>query len=94
MKMNELDLLLNEFEQAVSNVQELAGQIRSFFTTKEEPVDKEISFIDLRALCANKSRAGFTEEIRTMILDTGANKLSEVEPNRYAELYTRVEALR
>lgn len=96
MKMSELDLLLDEFEQAVNHVQELAKEIRAFFTTKEEPAEEEkpISFTELRALCANKSRAGHTEEIKAMILDTGAHKLSEVEPNRYRELYQRVEALR
>ena len=96
MKMSELDLLLGEFEQAVNHVQELAKEIRAFFTTKEEPAEEEkpISFTELRALCANKSRAGHTEEIKAMILDTGAHKLSEVEPNQYGELYKRVEALR
>ena len=97
MKMSELDLLLDEFEQAACHVQELAKEIRSFFTTKEEPAaeeEKPISFTELRALCANKSRAGHTEEIKAMILDTGAHKLSEVEPNQYGELYKRVEALR
>lgn len=96
MKMSELDLLLDEFEQAACHVQELAKEIRAFFTTKEEPAEEEkpISFTELRALCANKSRAGHTEEIKAMIQDTGANRLSEVEPNRYRELYQRVEALR
>ena len=96
MKMSELDLLLDEFEQAACHIQELAKEIRAFFTTKEEPAEEEkpISFTELRALCANKSRAGHTEAIKAMILDTGAHKLSEVEPNRYRELYQRVEALR
>ena len=96
MKMSELDLLLGEFEQAACHVQELAKEIRAFFTTKEEPAEEEkpISFTELRALCANKSRAGHTEAIKAMILDTGAHKLSEVEPNQYGELYQRVEALR
>ena len=96
MKMSELDLLLGEFEQAACHIQELAKEIRSFFTTKEEPAEEEkpISFTELRALCANKSRAGHTEAIKAMILDTGAHKLSEVEPNQYGELYQRVEALR
>lgn len=96
MKMSELDLLLGEFEQAACHVQELAKDIRAFFTTKEEPAEEEkpISFTELRALCANKSRAGHTEAIKAMILDTGAHKLSEVEPNQYGELYKRVEALR
>ena len=94
--MNELDLLLNELTEAAQHFMDLVNDLRSMFTTKEEPVEEEktISFTELRALCANKSRAGHTEEIKAMIQDTGANRLSEVEPNRYGELYQRVEALR
>lgn len=94
--MNELDLLLNELTEAAQHFMDLVNDLRSMFTTKEEPVEEEktISFTELRALCANKSRAGHTEEIKAMIQDTGANRLSEVEPNRYGELYKRVEALR
>ena len=94
--MNELDLLLNELTEAAQHFMDLVNDLRSMFTTKEEPVEEEktISFTELRALCANKSRAGHTEEIKAMIQDTGANRLSEVEPNRYCELYQRVEALR
>lgn len=94
--MNELDLLLNELTEAAQHFMDLVNDLRSMFTTKEEPVEEEktISFTELRALCANKSRAGHTEEIKAMIQDTGANRLSEVEPNRYRELYQRVEALR
>ena len=94
--MNELDLLLNELTEAAQHFMDLVNDLRSMFTTKEEPVEEEkpISFTELRALCANKSIAGHTEEIKAMIQDTGANRLSEVEPNRYRELYQRVEALR
>ena len=94
--MNELDLLLNELTEAAQHFMDLVNDLRSMFTTKEEPVEEEktISFTELRALCANKSRAGHTEEIKAMIQDTGANRLSEVEPNRYRELSQRVEALR
>lgn len=93
--MSELDLLLDELTEAALHFMDLVNNLRSMFTTKEEPVVEErpISFTELRALCANKSRAGHTEEIRAMILDTGAHKLSEVEPNQYGALYQRVEAL-
>ncbi len=94
--MNELDLLLNELSEAAQHFMDLINDLRSMFTTKEEPVEEEktVSFTELRALCASMSRAGHTEEIKAMIQDTGAHRLSEVEPNQYGELYKRVEALR
>lgn len=96
MKLKELDLLITEFEEMASHRQQLCQDLRSMFTTRsEETIEEiEISFTELRALCANKSRDGHTQTIRDMILDTGAKKLSEVEPSKYTELYRRVEALR
>ena len=94
MKLKELDLLITEFEEMASNMQQLCQDLRSMFTTQPEETIEEVSFTKLRALCANKSRDGHTQTIRDMILDTGAKKLSEVEPSKYTELYRRVEALR
>lgn len=91
--MSELDALLKEVEETADHMQQLAADLRNMFSAKEEP-KREISFTELRALCANKSKDGFTKSIRQLILDLGANKLSEVEPNRYQELYDKVEALK
>ncbi|WP_273234236.1 hypothetical protein [Ileibacterium valens] len=91
--MSELDALLKEFEAAADHIQQLVTDIRNLFTTKEEP-KKEISFTDLRALCAGKSRDGFTAKVKELIVSMGANRLSEVEPNRYEELYEKVEDLK
>lgn len=90
--MSELDALLNEIEQTVEHMNQLAAQVRSMFSTKEEP-EETVTFPELRALCANKSRDGMTAQVRTLIQEFGARKLSEIEPSRYEELYRKVEAL-
>lgn len=48
--MNELDLLLNELTEAAQHFMDLVNDLRSMFTTKEEPVEEEktISFTELR----------------------------------------------
>lgn len=94
--MSELDLLFKEMEDAATHFMDLIGEMRSMFTTKEEPVaeEKKVEFTELRSLCANKSRDGFTDAVRELIHATGAKKLSEVEPNHYAELYKKVESLK
>lgn len=95
--MSELDLLLKDFEETADHMHQLVADLRNIFTTKEEtvePEEKENSFTQLRALCASKSQDGFTKNVRELILATGAKKLSEVEPNRYQELYKKVEALK
>lgn len=94
--MSELDLLLNEMTTAAQHFMDLTNELRSMFTTKEELVveeEKPVSFTDLRALCVEKSRNGFTSQVHDLITSLGAAKLSEVEPNKYGELYRKVEAL-
>ena len=92
--MSELDLLLNELTTAAQHFMDLTNELRSMFTTNEEPKEeKTVSFTDLRALCVQKSRDGFTSQVHDLITSLEAAKLSEVEPNKYGELYRKVEAL-
>lgn len=63
---------------------------------KSEPQpmeDKAFTLEDVRAVCANKSREGFTAEVKAIIAKLGAEKLSEVEPAEYKALLAEVEVL-
>ena len=60
-------------------------------TAKEpEPV---LAFEDVRAILADKSREGFTAQIRDLLQKYGAKKLSEVDPAHYKALIADVEGL-
>ncbi len=47
----------------------------------------------VRAVLADKSRAGFTAQIRSLLQKYGANKLSEIDPTSYKALLADVEGL-
>ena len=55
--------------------------------TEKEP-EKEV-----RAVMAEKSRAGKTQEIKQLLKEFGADKLSSVPEERYEELMKRAEVL-
>lgn len=57
--------------------------------TEEQPV----SFEAIQVFLAEKSRQGYTNEIRSLIKQFGSNKLSELEPKVYPELWKAVEEL-
>lgn len=57
-----------------------------------EPM-KEYSFTDVRTILAEKSRAGHTAEIRSLLTKHGAEKLSEIRQEDYAALVAEAEAL-
>ena len=55
--------------------------------------EKEISYTDVRAILAEKSRAGHTAKIKEILIGHGAEKLSAIDPSEYAALLREVEVL-
>lgn len=53
----------------------------------------DITLETVRAVCAEKSRAGFTAEVKAIITKRGADKLSAIKPEDYAAVLTEVEVL-
>lgn len=61
----------------------------------EKPTEpeKQLTLADVRAVLAEKSRAGFTEEVKALIAKHGADRLSEVPETEYAALLADAEVL-
>lgn len=59
---------------------------------KSEP-PKEITLSELRAVLANKSRAGFTDEVKQLLMKHGAEKLSGIAETEYAALMKEAKNL-
>jgi hypothetical protein len=53
----------------------------------------DITLEHVRAVLADKSRSGKTAKVRELLLSFGAEKLSEIDPARYAEMLKAAEAL-
>lgn len=53
----------------------------------------EITFEELRGVCAEKAKAGFTAEVRNLLGQYGVNKLSELKPEDYVAFRAEVEVL-
>lgn len=60
---------------------------------KPEPEAKPLSLEDVRAVLAEKSRAGHTAEVRKLLEKHGASKLSEIDPVKYPALLADAEGL-
>lgn len=60
---------------------------------KAEAHAKEISYTDIRKVLADKSRAGHTAEIKEILTQHGAGKLSEIDPKEYAAILKEAEVL-
>lgn len=54
---------------------------------------KTLALEDIRPVLADKSRAGFTDQIRDLLRKYGTDRLSKVDPKDYEALLNDVEAL-
>lgn len=57
------------------------------------PSAKEYTFTELRSFLAEKSRDGYTEQIRELLKKYGTDRLSKVSPSDYSALMQDARAL-
>ncbi len=106
-KISELDLCVGELRSAAQSLNAVADNLAALFnsgsnnpesmvqpktktaTTKPKPITLE----QVRAVLAEKSRDGHTAEIRALLEKHGAAKLSEIDPDKYADLLAEAEVL-
>lgn len=99
-KMSELSLLLDEYREANRRASELADEICSLLSGNEPPAHekaeekKPLTLEEVRAVLANKSKDGFTEQIRELLKKYGSDRLSGINPTNYQALLEDVEGLK
>lgn len=104
-KMSEMDVVIEDLRRsaaAISSVAEwLSEQFSSSGTTaptdtlpaKAAPVEAVIPLEKVRAALADKSRSGLTDQVRSLLLKYGADKLSGIDPAKYPALLADAEGL-
>ena len=91
-KMSELSQVLDEMVSCGENLIQAAKALKDIFSsTKEEK--KSVSLEDVRAVLAEKSRRGFTKEVKEIISKHGADKLSGIDPSEYESLLSEAEVI-
>lgn len=58
-----------------------------------EPEEKPLTLEEVRAVLAEKSRAGHTAEVKALLTKHGADKLSDIDPAEYPALLADAEVL-
>ena len=102
-KMNEMAMTIEELRNAATAINDVANWLAQHFGGTSESVEKTdaptapekpaLTLEEVRAVLANKSRAGHTAEIRELLKKYGATKLSLVDPKHYEALSREVEVL-
>ena len=68
-------------------------QQKSKSAAKKEEPEPEVKLEDVRAVLAEKSRAGHTAAVRALLQKYGAAKLSEIDPANYEALLQDAEVI-
>ena len=91
-KMSELSQVLDEMVSCGENLIQAAKALKDIFSSTEEE-KKSVSLEDVRAVLAEKSRRGFTEEVKESISKHGADRLSGIDPSEYESLLSEAEVI-
>ena len=97
-KISDIAMTIEELRRAAAVINEAASWLTEQFSSNEPaseptPVDPVPTLEAVRAVLANKSRAGFTAQIRSLLQKYGADKLSGIDPVNYKALLADVEGL-
>lgn len=100
-KMSELSMVLDALIECGNKLTQAAEQLRSYYSADEPPKEepktaepqKTVTLEEVRAVLAEKSRAGKTAAVKELLQKYGAEKLSEVDAANYAALLTDAEVI-
>ena len=97
-KMNDMAMTIADLRNAAAAINDAADWLAAQFSGEPEPTpqpepEPALTLEDVRAVLADKSRAGDTAQIRSLLKKYGAAKLSGVDPANYKALLADVEGL-
>ncbi len=99
MKEETLVKVSGELETCGKALLKLAEALRAKEETlapepqKNEPEPTKLTLEEVRKVAADKSRQGFTEEVRNLIHNYGADKLSSLDPAKYEAFLKELEVM-
>ena len=98
--MSEMASTIEELRKCAAVISDAANWLAEQFSGDEAPeaptpVKEPLLTLEaVRAVLANKSRAGYTAQIRSLLQKYGADKLSVVDPANYKALLADAEVLK
>ena len=99
-KMSDMAATIEELRNAAVTITDVDNWLTEMFSTTADeapdaaaPAEPQLTLEQVRAVLADKSRMGFTAEIRSLLQKYGAAKLSGIDPVHYEALVAEAEVL-
>ena len=98
-KMSDMATIIEDLRDTAAAINDAANWLAEAFSAaepaEETPVtEPALTLEEVRAILAEKSRAGHTTEIRSLLQKYGADRLSQLDPSNYKALLSEVEVLK
>lgn len=90
-KVKELSMLVDEIKSCVETLIGISDELTKMFSSATE--EKKLTLEEVRSVLAEKSRLGFTDDVKAIIEKHGADKLSDIDPAEYQSLLSDTEVL-
>ena len=93
---NKLSEILTTVRNIITTINNIVGTIESAFSRspeKPKEIKKSVTLEEVRAVLAEKSRAGKTAEVKGLLTKFGVNKLSELDASKYDGLLKETEGI-
>ena len=99
--MNDLDLQLKEAENQLDQAKDTIQSISKLLASNQDAApcngqpkrDSIEDKVTVRKMLAKKSAEGYTDQVKELLHKFGAEKLSDVDPKDYKDLYYSAEGL-
>ena len=98
-RTSEMATAIEELRNAAAAIKDTADWLAQYFINPDETEQEKhdhvptFSLEEVRAKLANKSRQGYTAEVKALLVKYGADKLSAIDPAKYGELMAEAEVL-
>ena len=101
-KMNELSQAIDELRCCGDALIGVADSLRELFSGNDAEAETQptveaakpvLTLEQVRASLAEKSRSGYTAQVRELLIKHGATKLSDIAPGEYLSLMADAEGL-
>ena len=89
----DMTTIIDMLRNAATSISETANWLSQQFGEKLTVPKPTPTLEQVRAVLADKSRHGYTAEVKALLRQHGADKLSEIAPSEFEALLAEAEAL-
>ena len=97
-KLGEVEVVISDLRSAAAAIDDAANTLAALFSAEPNeapmtPAEPVLTREKVRAILSEKSRVGFTAQVKELLQKYGADRLSAVDPKNYAALVADAEVL-